>query len=50
LTCKNSDLLVKIGAFGILAVSVLWGWKIIKMFISKAKKLLGIETRKRKRA
>jgi len=48
LTCENSDLLVKIGAFGILAVSVLWGWKIIKMFVSKAKQLFGFPHAKKK--
>ena len=49
LMCKNSDLLVKVGAFGILAVSLLWGWKIVKMFLTKARQLMGVESKRKKK-
>lgn len=42
LVCPTNDFIVKAGGFGILAVSVMWGWKIIMMFVKEAKKLLGV--------
>lgn len=42
LVCPDNEFIVKAGGFGILAVSVMWGWKIIMMLIKEAKKLLGV--------
>lgn len=41
LACPDNEFIVKLGGFGILAVSVMWGWRIVMMFIKEAKKLLG---------
>jgi hypothetical protein len=41
ITCKENDFIVKLGGFGILVVSLMWGWRIVMMFIKEAKKLVG---------
>jgi len=41
LVCPDNEYIVKAGGFGILAVSIMWGWKIIMMFVKEAKKLTG---------
>ena len=41
LASPDNEFIVKLGGFGILAVSVMWGWRIVMMFIKEAKKLLG---------
>ena len=41
LVCPDNEIIVKAGGFGILAVSVMWGWKIIMMMVKELKKLLG---------
>ena len=49
IACPTNDLIVKLGGFGILAVSIMWGWRIVAMFVKEAKKLLGAgETKKNK--
>jgi hypothetical protein len=40
--CPNNEYIVKAGGLGILVVSIMWGWKIIMMFVKEAKKLLGV--------
>ena len=39
--CKTNDYVVKAGAIGILAVSLLWAVKIIRIFIATSKQLAG---------
>ena len=41
ITCPDNEFIVKLGGFGILAVSIMWGWRIVMMFVKEAKKLLG---------
>lgn len=50
LACPDNEFIVKLGGFGILAVSVMWGWRIVMMFIKEAKKLLvgGAESKKKR--
>mmetsp|Transcript_25904 Transcript_25904/g.63761 ORF Transcript_25904/g.63761 Transcript_25904/m.63761 type:complete len:254 (+) Transcript_25904:82-843(+) len=42
IACPDNEYIVKLGGFGIMAVSIMWGWKIIMMFVKELKKLLGI--------
>jgi hypothetical protein len=47
IACPTNDLIVKLGGFGILAVSIMWGWRIVAMFVKEAKKLLGAGRRRK---
>ena len=49
LVCPDNEIIVKAGGFGILAVSVMWGWKIIMMMVKELKKLLGAGAPRRRR-
>ena len=38
---ESNTYIVKIGALGILIVSLMWGWKIIMMIVRNVRKLFG---------
>ena len=46
LACPTNDYIVKAGGFGILVVSIMWGWKIILMVVKEVKRLLGLGKKK----
>lgn len=47
LACAHNAYVVKAGSFGIVAVSLMWGWKIVRMVVKEVRKLVELGGKKK---